>query len=223
MQEPEYHAIITFRSPIEPEDSQYRESRIDMEFLILFLVYALIFGSICAYLAGEKGRSGGSWFFLGLVFGILALLVLIALPSEQRSSNEPVQASTRSTATASTRNGRERQDPDIRLCPHCIKEVHKLATACPHCQRDLPEVERCSDAACRKIINPTDKRCKDDEGNLYCCDLHRQRQLDLARSPSYVPYKRPIEVPRERTVKCDMCSVEVLESSMTAHRKIHIP
>ncbi len=160
--------------------------------LILFLVYALIFGFFCAYLAGEKGRSGGSWFFLGLVFGILALLVLIGLPSEQRSSDEPVQASTRSTATSSTRSGRERKDSDIRLCPHCIKEVHELATACPHCQRDLPEVERCSDAACRKIINPTDKRCEDDEGNVYCCDLHRRR-------PVYVPLKARKKVPSENS------------------------
>lgn len=190
--------------------------------LILFLVYALVFGFFCAYLAGEKDRSGGSWFFLGLVFGILALLVLLGLPSEQRSTNEPVRASTRSTATSSTGGGHSKKSSDVRLCPHCIQEVHELATACPHCQRDLPEVERCSDAACRKIINPTDKRCKDDEGNLYCCDLHKQRQLDLARSPVYVPLKAPKKVPRERTVKCVMCGVEVLEGNMSTHRKIHI-
>ncbi len=65
-----------------------------MEFLLPYLVYGAILGVLCAYLAGEKGRSGGSWFFLGLIFGILALLVLIGLPSEDRSSTEVSRPST---------------------------------------------------------------------------------------------------------------------------------
>ena len=168
--------------------------------LILFLAYAVIFGVFCAYLASEKGRSGGSWFFLGVVFGILALLVLIGLPSEKRSSNEPVRASAQSTATSSTRSGRGRKDSNVRLCPHCVQEVHELATACPHCQRDLPEVERCSYEPCRKIINPTDDRCEDNEGNPYCGDLHRRRR---------------------RPVQCDECGEIVEHSELVVHRRLH--
>ena len=180
-----------------------------MEFLLLFLVYALIFGSFCAYLAGEKGRSGGSWFFLGFVFGILALLVLIGLPSEQRSSNEALRVSTRSTATSGSGSQSGRQSSNVRLCPHCIQEVHELATACPHCQRDLPELKRCSDTVCRKIINPTDDRCEDDEGNPFCGDLHRQQQQ--------APEEK--EKIREGIVKCVMCGV--LRSSRGQHVCTH--
>ena len=187
-----------------------------MEFILLFLVYALIFGFSCAYLAGEKGRDSTAWFFLGLIFGILALLVLIGLPTEQNSSSGDSHTPRRSAVMSKANRGPRRDASNFRLCPHCIQEVHELATACPHCQRDLPEVERCSYTACHKIINPTDnRRYEDDEGNPYCCDLHKQRSLN--KRPVYVPLKARKKVPRERTVKCDKCGVEVLEGSMTAH------
>lgn len=189
-----------------------------MEFLLLFLVYALIFGFFCGYLAGEKGRDSTAWFFLGLVFGILALLVLIGLPSEQNSSSEDSHAPSRSAVTSRANSGPRRDSSNVRLCPHCIQEIHQLATACPHCQRDLPELERCSDTVCRKIINPTDDRCEDDEGNPFCGDLHRRRQQALAKSPAYVPLKRGTKKRlREESVKCDRCGLEVLEGSMSAH------
>ena len=184
--------------------------------LILFLVYALIFGFFCAYLAGEKGRSGGSWFFLGLVFGILALLVLIGLPSEQRSSNEPVRASTRSTRTSEAGEEPGQEDPDFRLCPHCIQEVHELATACPHCQRDLPEVERCSYDPCSKIINPTDDRREDGQGNPYCGDLHRQRLVPVQLDE---PVRRDARVRRDEPVRCDECGGTVFKSYLAVHRR----
>ncbi len=180
-----------------------------MEFLIvLFLAYALIFGAFCAYLAGEKGRSGGSWFFLGLIFGILALLVLIGLPSEDRSSNKPRRSSTSTTITPSAGSGRRREEIDVRQCPHCIQEVHELATACPHCQSDLPEVERCSYGDCRKIINPTDDRCEDDEGNPYCNDLHRRRPMG--------------DRGRRMRVQCDECGKMVFKSDASSHLLNHM-
>ena len=147
-----------------------------MEFVLLYLVYGVVLGSFCAYLAGQKGRDGTSWFFLGLVFGILALLVLIGLPGEQHSSSEN-RPHTRPPVTSSTDRNVTGKPPDVRLCPHCIQEVHELAAACPHCQRDLPEVERCSLPSCRKIINQTDDRCEDGQENTFCGDLHRQQYV----------------------------------------------
>lgn len=171
-----------------------------MEFFLLFLVYAAIMGFFCAYLASTKGRGVGSWFFLGLIFGILALLVLIGVPSQQRSSPKDRRRSSQSTGTSEAEEEPGQKGPDFRLCPHCIQEVHELATACPHCQRDLPEVERCSHAACRKIINPTDDRFEDDKGNPYCGDLHRGRRMP---------------------VQCDECGRIVLNSDLAVHRRLH--
>lgn len=42
------------------------------------LVYALICGSFCAFLANNKGRSGFVWFVLGFFFGIFALIAIAA-------------------------------------------------------------------------------------------------------------------------------------------------
>lgn len=167
-----------------------------MEIFLLLLVYLIsgvIFGAFCAYLADQKGHSAGAWFFLGLLFSFLALLVLIGLPSEQRPSREqggaprssttpepyrrpsPVQGGTlgQSAGSPGGAGSAPGQPRSVRLCPHCIQEVHELASACPHCQRSLPEVERCSYEPCGKVINPTDNRCEDDEGNSFCQESHR--------------------------------------------------
>lgn len=50
---------------------------------IVLIILGLVFGAFCAYLADEKGRSAVAWFMLGLLFGIIALLVLMALPKER--------------------------------------------------------------------------------------------------------------------------------------------
>lgn len=168
-----------------------------MEIFLLLLVYlgsGVVIGAFCAYLADQKGHSAGAWFFLGLLFSFLALLVLIGLPSEQRPSREqggaprsskyhpravsetiPKQGGTLGQSAGSpVRAGSAPGQPrSVRLCPHCIQEIHELASACPHCQRGLPEVECCSYEPCGKIINPTDDRCEDDEGNPFCQESHR--------------------------------------------------
>ena len=164
-----------------------------MEIFLLLLVYfifGVVIGFFCAYLAVQKGHNAGAWFVLGLLFSFLALLVLIGLPNERGSSREQGGAPRSSTTPEPYRRPSRKQSGtlghsagspggagslprSIRLCPHCIQEVHELATACPHCQRDLPEVERCSYEPCGKIINPTDNRCEDDEGNPFCQESHR--------------------------------------------------
>ena len=141
--------------------------------LVGYLVLGVIFGFFCSYLADKKGHGGCAWFLLGFLFSFLALLVLIGLPSEREASRE--QGSTPGQPTDSTGSPSPSPQPrNFRLCPHCIQEVHELATACPHCQRGLPEVERCSYEPCSKIINPTDDRCADDEGNPFCDASHRE-------------------------------------------------
>ena len=168
-----------------------------MEIFLLLLVYLIsgvIFGAFCAFLADQKGYRGGAWFFLGLLFSFLALLVLIGLPNERGSSREQGGTTRSSTTPEPYRRPSRKQggtlgqsagSPDgagsapgqtrsVRLCPHCIQEIHELATACPHCQRSLPEMERCSYEPCGKVINPTDDRCEDDEGNPFCHESHRR-------------------------------------------------
>ena len=151
--------------------------------LVGYLILGVIFGVFCYYLADKKGHSGGAWFWLGLFFSFLALLVLIGLPSEPVASREQ-GGDPWDLADSPDSPGSASQKPrNFRLCPHCIQEVHELATACPHCQRGLPEVERCSYEPCGKIINPTDNRCEDDERNPFCSKEH----MRLAARSSTLP------------------------------------
>lgn len=146
--------------------------------LLMYLISGGVIGIFCSYLADQKGHSGSAWFVLGFLFSFLALLVLIGLPSEERPPQEQGGGLVQSAGSPVGAGSAPRQPRSIRLCPHCIQEVHELATACPHCQRSLPDLERCSYEPCGKIINPTDDRCEDDEGNPFCQESHMRCQSD---------------------------------------------
>lgn len=60
-------------------------------FLVYLILVGLIFGSLCAYVAGEKGRRRGSWFIAGFFLSLLALIALAAIPAlteEERQRRE---------------------------------------------------------------------------------------------------------------------------------------
>ncbi len=116
-----------------------------MEFLILTVFWGCIWGALCAWLAGEKGRDGTTWFVLGFLFSLVALLVLGFSPS-----GEPPQTVARSTATfgsldlartppparAST-SGAPRSNASKR-CPDCAEEVKAEARICRFCRYEFP-------------------------------------------------------------------------------------
>ena len=91
-----------------------------MELIWLVLVAnGLIFGFFCSYLAGQKGKESTTWFWLGFVFNILALLVLVGLPSKLATT----------TVTPPTN--------DTRACPHCAERIKLEAKICRFCQREV--------------------------------------------------------------------------------------
>jgi len=53
--------------------------------LVMIILYALIFGGTTAMIANSKGREPFGWFFLGALFGIFALVAVIAMPALGRS------------------------------------------------------------------------------------------------------------------------------------------
>lgn len=67
--------------------------------VVLIGITGLVSGCFCSWLAEEKGREFGIWFFLGLLFGPLALLTLIGAPvmtqhvsqQTQRAERQPVR------------------------------------------------------------------------------------------------------------------------------------
>ncbi len=71
----------------------------------------------CAIVASAKNRSAFGWFFLGLFFSLISLIVVIALPSKV----EPVQAAPGPTPETHVK------------CPDCRELVLRDARVCKHC------------------------------------------------------------------------------------------
>ena len=78
------------------------------QILIALVLQAFISAALSAYVASEKGRVGGTWFILGLLFGILGLIAIAGLPVVKGAT-----------------------------CQLCREQVYPEATICPHCQGQI--------------------------------------------------------------------------------------
>jgi len=54
-----------------------------MSYIVYVIILWIASGILCAYIASEKNRGGTGWFFAGLVFGIFAVIAIVAC-TEQR-------------------------------------------------------------------------------------------------------------------------------------------
>ncbi len=54
--------------------------------LVVQVSFALVMGGVCAAIASGRGRSGIGWFFVGLLFSCIGLVVLLALPDLQKEA-----------------------------------------------------------------------------------------------------------------------------------------
>ena len=89
--------------------------------LLIVLVQAVIFGLFASFIAREKGREAGGWFFLGFFFSLLAIFALMAIPKRHMA---PVQV---------VDPGQTKQA----VCPFCREEINPEAIICKHCHSDL--------------------------------------------------------------------------------------
>jgi hypothetical protein len=58
--------------------------------VIIWIVLALAFAFICAKVALNKGRSPLTWGILGLVFPVIALIVILVLPRTGPRGSTPL-------------------------------------------------------------------------------------------------------------------------------------
>ncbi|MFC2083649.1 hypothetical protein ACFLS9_01195 [Bacteroidota bacterium] len=61
--------------------------------LAIFIVVGAIFGGFCAFIAKEKNRDSAAWFFLGLLFSLIALIAIAVVPKleKQMGSKESTE------------------------------------------------------------------------------------------------------------------------------------
>ena len=83
------------------------------------IVFAVLLGLIPAFIAKQKGRSFGLWWFYGAMLFIIALIhSLLMKPNEQ--GLEQI-----------------RREEGMGKCPHCAEFVKSEAKVCKHCGRDI--------------------------------------------------------------------------------------
>lgn len=51
--------------------------------LVYFFIYGIASGVTCGYIASEKNRSAGAWFFLGVLFGVFAMFAIAGVPRRE--------------------------------------------------------------------------------------------------------------------------------------------
>lgn len=69
--------------------------------LVVAVVYGLVCGSFTAMVASSRGRDGVSWFVLGVLFGILALLA-VGFMESKTNANQPKLAGWQSQPPATS-------------------------------------------------------------------------------------------------------------------------
>ncbi len=52
-----------------------------LQIFLIYLTAGLVIGAFSSFIANEKNRNGLNWFLLGIVFNIIAMLALIAVPA----------------------------------------------------------------------------------------------------------------------------------------------
>lgn len=52
--------------------------------VLFILAWLIVWGLVCRYVAGERGKDQNTWMFLGAVLGFIALLILMATPMKKK-------------------------------------------------------------------------------------------------------------------------------------------
>ncbi len=63
-----------------------------LQIFLIYLTAGLVIGAFSSFIANEKNRNWLNWFLLGIVFNLIAMLALIAVPALPRNKVENKKA-----------------------------------------------------------------------------------------------------------------------------------
>jgi len=129
-------------------------------FIFFFIGSFFVFAIICMFIAQEKKRDKTSWFILGFVLGLIAL---IALPKLDNETEKDIFTCGECSATVEKDdkicpNCGEVFEGDILTCIECGATVKEDDKFCPNCG-DVFEKDIFTCIECRATVEEDDKFC----------------------------------------------------------------
>lgn len=89
-------------------------------YMYMIILVGLLFAGLTAYFAKVRGRNPITWFFIGIMLGVLGLLLVLLLPAQTKQGE-----------------GRQRE-----VAPANLSEVHSEAASPIDNARNLPPIKR---------------------------------------------------------------------------------
>lgn len=89
----------------------------------MFFICWIILAILCGSFASKRGRDGGRWFFIALIFSPLIGFIGLLISDDKQPE----------IALNNAVNNKE-----LKKCLYCAELIKTEATKCKHCGADLP-------------------------------------------------------------------------------------